>query len=50
MEKYDDKRKLEDNDLKLASGGRKYFSWSKKAYDNNKRLSMKDYQAEKRTW
>ena len=50
MEKNDDKRKLEDNDLKLASGGRKYFSWSKKAYDNNKRLSMKDYQAENRTW
>ena len=50
MEKNDDKRKLEDNDLKLASGGSKHFSWGKKACDNDKRLSMKDYLAEKRTW
>lgn len=50
MEKNDDKRKLEENDLKLASGGKNYYSWGKKARDNDKRLSMKDYQAEKKTW
>lgn len=50
MNKNDDKQKLEDKDLKQASGGKHYYTWGEKLSDNDKRLSMKNYQADKKTW